>query len=48
MWAVINGRTEAVEALIEKGADVDAKEKVRSRYCVLTGEGANNQRMFGT
>jgi ankyrin repeat protein len=48
MWAAMNGHTEIVKALIEKGADVDAKEKVRRRYCVITEVGANDQRMFGT
>ena len=35
-------------ALIEKGADVNAKEKVKCRYSVSRGEGANDQRMIGT
>ena len=41
IWAAINGHKEAVEALIKKGADKDATEKVRRRYCVITGEQAN-------
>jgi hypothetical protein len=45
IWASINGHTEAVKALIEKGADVDAKDKVRRRYCVGTGVGTNDQRL---
>jgi ankyrin repeat protein len=39
MWAVMSGHTEVVEALIEKGADMNATEKVRSRHSVSTGEG---------
>jgi hypothetical protein len=48
IWAAMNGNTEAVEALIKEGADKDAKEKVRRRHCVSTGERANDQRMCGT
>jgi ankyrin repeat protein len=48
MWAAIKGHKEIVKALIGKVADVEAKEKVRSRYCVITGTGSNDQRMFGT
>jgi hypothetical protein len=48
MWAAMNGHTEAVKALVKNGADVDAKEKVRSRCCVSTGVGGNDRRMFGT
>jgi hypothetical protein len=36
MWAAMNGHTEAVKALIENGADVKVKDKVRLRYCVGT------------
>jgi hypothetical protein len=39
IWAAMNGHTEVVKALIEKGADVDAKEKVGRRCCVSTGVG---------
>ena len=39
IWAAMNGHTEAVKALIEKGADVNATEKVRHRHSVSTGEG---------
>ena len=42
MWAAMNGHTEAVEALIEKSADVNATEKVRHRHSVSTGEGMND------
>jgi hypothetical protein len=55
MWAAMNGHAEAVKALIMKGADKDATEKVRRRYCVLERVercfgacGANDQGMFGT
>jgi ankyrin repeat protein len=48
MWAAMNGHTEAVKALIENGADVDAKETVRRRYIFDTGVGANDKRIFGT
>jgi ankyrin repeat protein len=34
IWAAMNGHTEVVKALIEGRADVEAKEKVRSRCCV--------------
>jgi ankyrin repeat protein len=47
MWAAMNGHTEAVKALIDKGADKDATEKVRRRCCAIAGERANDQRMFG-
>jgi hypothetical protein len=49
IWAAMNGQTEVVKALIEKSTDVDAKEKVRSKNCVSTEFGANDQRlgMFG-
>jgi ankyrin repeat protein len=39
MWAAMNGHTEAVKALIEKRADMNATEKVRLRHSVNTGEG---------
>jgi ankyrin repeat protein len=39
MWAAKNGHTAVVKALIEKGADMKATEKVRSRHTVSTGEG---------
>jgi hypothetical protein len=50
MWAAKNGRTEAVKALIEKGADMNATEQVRRRHFfsvlfqprVSTGEGMND------
>ncbi len=42
MWAAMKGHTEAVEALIEKGADVSATEKVRRRHSVSTGEEMND------
>jgi hypothetical protein len=48
MWAAMNGHTEVVDDLIKKDADVNAMEKVRHRYSVITGLGANDQRMFGT
>jgi ankyrin repeat protein len=32
MWAAINGHTDVINALIEKGAYVNAKEKVRLRF----------------
>jgi hypothetical protein len=48
MWAVMNGKAEVAKALIENGADLKAKEKVRSRYCVITGSRANDQGIFGT
>jgi hypothetical protein len=44
IWAAMN----VVEVMVEQGADVYAKEKVRNRYCVITGVGGNDQRMFGT
>jgi ankyrin repeat protein len=46
MWAAMNGHTEVVKALIEKGADVNGTEKVRCRHSVSTGEGMTDQRMF--
>jgi hypothetical protein len=49
MWAAMNGHTDVVQALIANGADVGAKEKVSSSYCVSTGVvRANDERMFGT
>ena len=42
MWAAKNGHTEVVKALIEKGADMKATEKVRRRHYVSTGEGMND------
>jgi hypothetical protein len=48
IWAAMNGHTEVVMALIQTGADVESKEKVRSTCCVNTGEKANDQRMLGT
>jgi ankyrin repeat protein len=42
MWAAQNGRTEVVKALIEKGSDVNATEKVRRRHSVSTGERTND------
>jgi hypothetical protein len=45
--AAMNGHTEVVKALIEKGADVNAKEKVRCKYSVSTEEKANDQRIHG-
>jgi hypothetical protein len=48
MWAARNGHEEVYKALIGKGADAKAKEKVRSRHCVSTGERANDQRVLGT
>jgi hypothetical protein len=39
MWAAINGHAAVVKALIEKGADMNATEKVRRRHSVSTGEG---------
>jgi ankyrin repeat protein len=44
MWAAMKGHTDVFKALIENGADVNAKEKVRSRYNTVVG--ANDQRMF--
>jgi hypothetical protein len=48
MWSAMNGHTEVVKTLIKKGANVETKEKVRRRYCIGIGIGANDQRMFGT
>jgi ankyrin repeat protein len=48
IWAAMNGHTEAVKALMEGRADVEAKEKVRSRSCASTVAGGNDQRFFGT
>jgi ankyrin repeat protein len=48
IWAAMNGYTDVVEALIENGAYVNAKEKVRRRCRVITGVGGNDQRMFGS
>ena len=39
MWAAKNGHAAVVKALIEKGADMSATEKVRRRHSVSTGEG---------
>jgi ankyrin repeat protein len=39
IWAAIFGHTAVVEALIEKGAYMNATEKVRRRHSVSTGEG---------
>jgi ankyrin repeat protein len=39
MWAAMDGHAAVVEALIEKGADMNATEKVRRRHTVSTGEG---------
>jgi ankyrin repeat protein len=39
MWAAMIGHTAVVEALIEKGADMNATEQVRRRHSVSTGEG---------
>jgi ankyrin repeat protein len=44
MWAAMKGHTDVFKALIKEGADVNAKEKVRSRYNTVVG--ANDQRMF--
>jgi ankyrin repeat protein len=38
MWAAKNGHTAVVEALIEKGADMNATEQVRSRQPVSKGK----------
>jgi hypothetical protein len=43
----MNGKTEVVEALIEHGADVKAKEKVRRRHCVSTGVGQMTKECLG-
>jgi ankyrin repeat protein len=52
IWAAMNGHTEVVKALIEKGADMNAEEWVRLTYSVNRGEGANGLRkyknLFGT
>jgi ankyrin repeat protein len=45
--AAMNGHEGVVKFLIADGADAKAKEKVRRRCCVITGAGANDQRMFG-
>jgi ankyrin repeat protein len=42
IWAAVNGHTDVVKALIEKGADVNAEEWVRHTYSVSRGEGAND------
>jgi ankyrin repeat protein len=42
MWAAKNGHTEVVEALIEKGADINITEKVRHRHSISTGDGMAN------
>jgi ankyrin repeat protein len=42
IWAAVNGHTEVVKALIEKGADMNAKEGVRHTYSVSRGEGVND------
>jgi Ni2+-binding GTPase involved in maturation of urease and hydrogenase len=38
IWAATRGHKEVVKALIAKKALVDAKQKVRLRYSVSTGE----------
>jgi hypothetical protein len=48
MWAAMNGHSKVVEALIDKGVDKDAVDKVRSKYFVSKGCGANDKIMFGT
>jgi hypothetical protein len=48
IWAAMNGCAEVVKTLIEGDADVEAKEKVRRRYCVITGFRAIDQGMIGT
>jgi hypothetical protein len=43
MWAAKRlWHTEVVKALIVKGADLNAAEKVRRRHSVSTGEGMND------
>jgi hypothetical protein len=44
MLAAENGHTEVVLALIVNNAGVNAKNLVRLRYYVSTGEGASDQR----
>jgi hypothetical protein len=41
MLAAENGHSKVVKALITNKANVNAKEGVRLRYYVSTGEGAN-------
>ena len=47
MWAAMNGHTAVVKALIEKGADLNATEKVRRRHYVSTGDEGMTKECFG-